>query len=79
MDETKTVRQIVEEGVQSTMDIINEYNKINERFAKPMSDDEMAKLCDRQAAVQEKLDVLDAWDIDSRLEMAMGRSTLSAW
>ena len=71
LDETKTVRQIVEEGVQSTMDIINEYNKINERFAKPMSDDEMAKLCDRQAAVQEKLDVLDAWDIDSRLEMAM--------
>ncbi|MGD0021357.1 MAG: energy-dependent translational throttle protein EttA [Smithellaceae bacterium] len=71
LDETKTVRQIVEEGVQSTMDIINEYNKINEHFAKPMSDDEMAKLCDRQAAVQEKLDMLDAWDIDSRLEMAM--------
>ncbi len=71
LDETKTVRQIVEEGVQATMDIINEYNKINERFAEPMSDDEMAKLCDRQAAVQEKLDVLDAWDIDSRLEMAM--------
>jgi energy-dependent translational throttle protein EttA len=71
LDETKTVRQIVEQGVQNTMDLIHEYNKINEQFAEPMSDDEMAKLCDRQAAVQEKLDALDAWDIDSRLEMAM--------
>jgi ATP-binding cassette ChvD family protein len=71
LDETKTVRQIVEQGVQSTMDLIHEYNKINEKFAEPMSDDEMAKLCDRQGAVQEKLDALDAWDIDSRLEMAM--------
>ena len=51
--------------------LIHEYNKINEQFAEPMSDEEMAKLCDRQAAVQEKLDALDAWDIDSRLEMAM--------
>lgn len=71
LDENKTVRQIVEEGVQGTVDLIEEYNKINEQFAEPMSDDEMAALCDRQAAVQEKLDALDAWDIDSRLEMAM--------
>jgi ATP-binding cassette ChvD family protein len=71
LDETKTVKQIVEEGVQSTIDLISEYNKINEQFSEPMSDDEMAKLCDRQAAVQERLDTLDAWDIDSRLEMAM--------
>jgi sulfate-transporting ATPase len=71
LDETKTVRQIVEQGVQNTIDLIHEYNKINEQFSQPMSDREMAKLCDRQAAVQEKLDMLDAWDIDSRLEMAM--------
>jgi sulfate-transporting ATPase len=71
LDETKTVRQIVEQGVQSTMDLIHEYNQINEKFAEPMSDDEMAKLCDRQGVVQEKIDALDAWDIDSRLEMAM--------
>jgi sulfate-transporting ATPase len=71
LDENKTVRQIVEQGVQSTMDLIHEYNKINEKFAEPMSDDEMTKLCERQGAVQEKLDALDAWDIDSRLEMAM--------
>jgi len=71
LDESKTVRQIVEQGVQNTMDLIHEYNEINEKFAEPMSDDEMAKLCERQGAVQEKLDALDAWDIDSRLEMAM--------
>ncbi|PKN76944.1 MAG: energy-dependent translational throttle protein EttA, partial [Deltaproteobacteria bacterium HGW-Deltaproteobacteria-10] len=71
LDETKIVKQIVEEGVQSTIDLIAEYNKINEKFSEPMDDDAMAKLCDRQAAVQEKLDNLNAWDIDSRLEMAM--------
>ncbi len=71
LDDTKTVKQIVEEGVQSTIDLISEYNKINEQFSEPMDDEAMAKLCDRQAAVQEKLDALNAWDIDSRLEMAM--------
>ena|SRR5512145_2793965 len=71
LDETKTVRQIVEQGVQETMDVISEYNAVNEKFAEEMSDDEMTKLCDRQAVLQEKMDALDAWDIDSRLEMAM--------
>jgi len=71
LDESKTVRQIVEEGVQQTVDLVNEFNEINARFAESMSDDEMAKLCDRQAEVQEKLDHLEAWDLDSRLEMAM--------
>jgi len=71
LDESKTVKQIVEEGVQETVDLVEEFNQINARFAEPMSDDEMVKLCDRQAVVQEKLDHLDAWDLDSRLEMAM--------
>ncbi len=71
LDEAKTVRQIVEQGVQSTMDIINEYNAVNEKFAEEMSEDEMTKLCDRQAVLQEKMDAQDAWDMDSRLEMAM--------
>ncbi|RQW87515.1 MAG: energy-dependent translational throttle protein EttA [Geobacter sp.] len=71
LDPDKTVREVVEEAVQGTVDLMNEFNQINERFAEPMSDDEMAALCDRQAAVQEKLDTLDAWDLDSRLEMAM--------
>lgn len=71
LDENKTVREIVEEGVQETVDFVNEYNKINEKFAEPMSDDEMDKLIKRQGVVQEKLDALDAWDLDARLEMAM--------
>lgn len=71
LDDTKTVRQIVEQGVQETVDLVNEYNQINEKFAEPMSDDEMNKLIERQGKVQEKLDALDAWDLDSRLEMAM--------
>ncbi|MDA8084196.1 MAG: energy-dependent translational throttle protein EttA [Nitrospiraceae bacterium] len=71
VDSTKTVRQVVEEGVQETVDLMNEFNGINAQFAEPMSDDEMAKLCDRQGVVQEKLDALNAWDLDSRLEMAM--------
>ncbi|PKN05000.1 MAG: energy-dependent translational throttle protein EttA [Deltaproteobacteria bacterium HGW-Deltaproteobacteria-9] len=71
LDDAKTVRQIVEQGVQSTMDVINEYSAVNEKFGEEMSDEEMTKLCDRQAALQEKMDALDAWDMDSRLEMAM--------
>jgi sulfate-transporting ATPase len=70
-EETKTVRQIVEEGLQETVDLVKEFNLINEKFAEPMTDEEMTELCERQAAVQEKLDALDAWDLDSRLEMAM--------
>ncbi|MBI5632580.1 MAG: energy-dependent translational throttle protein EttA [Nitrospirae bacterium] len=71
LDDTKTVRQIVEQGVQETVDLLHEYNQINEKFAEPMSDDEMNKLIERQGKVQEKLDHLDAWDLDSRLDMAM--------
>lgn len=71
LDDTKTVREIVEQGVQETVDALNEYNRINEKFAEPMSDDEMNKLIERQGAVQEKLEALDAWTLDSRLEMAM--------
>ncbi len=71
LDNAKTVREIVEEGVQETVNLMNEYNAINERFAEPMSEDEMTKLLDRQATVQERLDALDAWDLDARLEMAM--------
>ena len=71
LDPTKTVRQCVEQGVQETVDLINEFNDINLRFGEEMTDAQMEKLCDRQAAVQEKLDHLDAWDLDSRLELAM--------
>jgi sulfate-transporting ATPase len=71
LDETRTVREIVEEGVQEIVDLLNEFNEINEKFGEPMDDAAMNKLLDRQANVQEKLEVANAWDLDSRLEMAM--------
>jgi len=71
VDVDKTVRAVVEEGVQETVDLLNEFNRINEQFAEPMSDDEMDRLLKRQGEVQDKLDALDAWDLDARLEMAM--------
>ncbi len=67
----KTVREVVEEGMQDAVDLVREYNEISEKFAEPMSDDEMNELMERQGELQEKIDHLDAWDIDSRLEMAM--------
>jgi sulfate-transporting ATPase len=67
----KTVRQIVEEGVRETVNLLNEFNHINEQFAEPLADEEMNRLIERQGEVQEKLDALDAWDLDARLEMAM--------
>jgi energy-dependent translational throttle protein EttA len=71
LDDNLTVRQVVEQGVQETVDLMTEFNRINEKFSEPMSDDEMDKLIARQGEVQEKLDTLDAWDLDARLEMAM--------
>jgi ATPase subunit of ABC transporter with duplicated ATPase domains len=71
LDDSKTVRETVEEAVQDIVDLLKEYERINEQFAEPMSDDAMDKLITRQGEVQEKLDATDAWDLDARLEMAM--------
>src|SRR5512137_2844143 len=71
LDASRTVREIVEEGVSEITGLLAEFNRINESFANPMSDDEMTKLIERQGQVQEKLDALDAWDLDSRLDLAM--------
>jgi ATP-binding cassette ChvD family protein len=71
LDETKTVREIVEQGVQEVVDLLKEFDEINEKFAEPMTDEEMAALLERQGTVQEKLDAVGAWDLDARLEMAM--------
>ena len=71
LDSGKTVRQIVEKGVQPVIDLLAEFDQINAKFGEPLSDDEMAKLLERQGAVQEKLDAAGAWDLDARLEMAM--------
>jgi ATP-binding cassette ChvD family protein len=67
----KTVRQVAEEGVQQAVDLLKEFEDINMKFAEPMSDDEMASLLESQGRVQERLDALEAWDLDARLEMAM--------
>lgn len=72
------MREIVEEGAQATVDLINEFNAINEKFAEPMDDDAMQALIDRQAVVQDKLDAIDAWNLDSRPGNGHGRPALSA-
>ncbi|HEV8160554.1 MAG TPA: energy-dependent translational throttle protein EttA [Pyrinomonadaceae bacterium] len=71
LDESKTVRATVEEAVQETVNLLQEFDEINLKFGEEMTDDEMAELLERQGEVQEKLDAADAWDLDSRLEMAM--------
>lgn len=71
LDESKTVKEIVEEGVQDIVDSLKEFDEINAKFAEEMTGDEMTSLLERQAKVQDKLDSMNAWDLDSRLEMAM--------
>jgi sulfate-transporting ATPase len=71
LDETKTVRETIEEGVQPIVDLLKEYDEINARFGEEMSDEQMNKLLLRQGAVQDALDAANAWDLDARLEMAM--------
>ena len=71
LDESKTVRETIEEAVAETVSLLKEFDEINARFGEEMSEDEMDKLLARQGEVQERLDALDAWDLDSRLEMAM--------
>src|SRR5215212_5446905 len=71
IDDARTVREVVEQAVQETVNLLKEFDEINTKFGEEMSDDEMSALLERQGEVQEKLDALDAWDLDSRLEMAM--------
>jgi ATP-binding cassette ChvD family protein len=67
----KTVKEVVEEGVQETVDLLKEYETISEAFANEMSPEEMDQLIERQGKIQDKLDHLDAWDLDAQLQMAM--------
>ncbi|MEZ5057802.1 MAG: energy-dependent translational throttle protein EttA [Saprospiraceae bacterium] len=71
LDETKTVREIVEEGVQETVDLLKEYDEVNMKLGEPMDDDEMMKLIEKQGELMEKLEHLNAWELDHRLETAM--------
>ncbi len=71
LDSHKTVKESVSEGVQEIVDLLKEFEQINNKFSEPMNDNEMGKLLERQALVQEKLDQANAWELDSRLELAM--------
>ncbi|MBR2887782.1 MAG: energy-dependent translational throttle protein EttA [Bacteroidales bacterium] len=72
LDNSKTVKEVVQEGVQPIVDLLNEYEAINQKFAEPMDDDEMNKLIERQGELTELLDHHDAWELDNKLERAMG-------
>jgi ATP-binding cassette ChvD family protein len=71
LDDSKTVRQVVEEGVQEVVDILKEYEECNNKFSEPMTDDEMNALIERQGKLTEMIDHKDAWELDSKLERAM--------
>src|SRR5689334_9199077 len=71
IDDSRTVREVVEEAVRETVKLLEELEEINAKFAEEMSDDAMNKLLERQGEVQEKLDGLEAWDLDARLDIAM--------
>ncbi|MFC1844116.1 energy-dependent translational throttle protein EttA [Thermodesulfobacteriota bacterium] len=69
--ETETVWEVVKQGAKEQVELLAEFNEINTKFSEPLNDEEMNRLIERQGEIQEKLDTLDAWDIESRLEMAM--------
>lgn len=71
LDETKTAKEIVQEGVQEIVNLLKEYEEINNKFAEEMSDDDMNNLIMRQGEVMELLEQHNAWDLDSKLERAM--------
>lgn len=71
LDTTKTAREIVMEGVQPIVDILNEYEAVNTKLGEPCTDDEMNKLIDRQAVLMDKIDASNAWELDNRIEIAM--------
>ncbi len=67
----KTVLEIVEEGAAESKALLDEFDQLAEKFAEPMDDDEMQRVLDRQADVQDKIEAAGAWELDSRLELAM--------
>lgn len=71
LDETKTVKEVVMEGVKEVADLIAEYEKVNMQFCEPMDDDQMTKLIERQGELTELMEQHDAWNLDNKLERAM--------
>jgi sulfate-transporting ATPase len=79
LDENKTVRQTVGEGVGEVQALIDRFNAISDRFAEPMSDDEMNKLLEEQAKYQDKIDAVDGWELERKLEIAADSLRLPPW
>jgi ATP-binding cassette ChvD family protein len=79
LDPAKTVRGNVEDGVREAIDLLNRFNAISDKFAEEMSDDEMTKLLEEQGELQHKIDVMNAWDIDRKLEIAADALRLPPW
>lgn len=79
LDDSKTVREIIESAVQATKDMLDAFNAISMRFAEPMSDDEMTALLEKQGELQNKIDAAGAWDLDRKLEIAADALRLPAW
>src|SRR5690606_25808818 len=71
LDETQTVREVVEQGVQHIVDVINAYEEVNLKLAEPMDNDEMMKVLDVQGELMDKMDHYNAWELDNTLETAM--------
>jgi energy-dependent translational throttle protein EttA len=79
LDEAKTVRQVVGEGVGDVQSLIDRFNAISDRFAEPMSDDEMSKALEEQAAMQDKIDAVGGWELERKLEIAADSLRLPPW
>jgi sulfate-transporting ATPase len=79
LDETKTVREVVGEGVGDVQGLIDRFNAISDRFAEPMSDDEMNKLMEEQAKMQDKIDAVGGWELERKLEIAADSLRLPPW
>lgn len=79
LDDSKTVREIIESAVQETKELLDAFNAISMRFAEPMTDDEMTALLGKQGDLQNKIDAAGAWDLDRKLEIAADALRLPAW
>ncbi|HTD73857.1 MAG TPA: energy-dependent translational throttle protein EttA [Steroidobacteraceae bacterium] len=79
LDETKTVREVVGEGVGDVQSLIDRFNAVSDKFAEPLSDDEMNKLMEEQAKLQDKIDAVGGWELERKLEIAADSLRLPPW
>lgn len=79
LDDSKTVREVVEEGVKETKDLLDEFNAISMKFAEPMSEDEMNTLLEKQGELQNKIDAVNGWELERKLDIAADALRLPPW